>query len=102
MRAGVNQVHPCPLVNIAELRLAERTLKNSPVLYKPPKEETQMSKLLATLVAALFATATITPVIAQDKKDAAKAEAKKEDSKKDASKTDAKKEDSKKAEGKKS
>ena len=57
-----------------------------------------MSKLLATLVAALFATATITPVIAQDKKDAAKAEAKKDDGKKG----DAKKEDSKKGDGKKS
>jgi hypothetical protein len=85
-------------VDVAVLRLTERNPKNSPVLHKPPKEETQMSKLLATLVAALFATATITPVIAQDKKDAPKAEAKKDDGKKG----DAKKEDSKKGDGKKS
>jgi hypothetical protein len=40
-----------------------------------------MSKLFATLLAAVFAAATVTPVIAQDKKDAPKAEAKKEDGK---------------------
>ena len=33
-----------------------------------------MSKLFATLLAAVFAAATVTPVIAQDKKDAPKAE----------------------------
>jgi hypothetical protein len=38
-----------------------------------------MSKLFATLLAAVFAAATVTPVIAQDKKDAPKAEAKKAD-----------------------
>ena len=37
-----------------------------------------MSKLFATLLTAFFAAATITPVIAQDKKDAPKAEAKME------------------------
>lgn len=40
-----------------------------------------MNKLFATLIAAVFAAATVTPVIAQDKKDAPKAEAKKTDGK---------------------
>lgn len=40
-----------------------------------------MSKLFATLLAAVFAAATVTPVIAADAKDAPKAEAKKEDGK---------------------
>ena len=61
-----------------------------------------MSKLFATLLAGVFAVATVTPVIAADAKDAPKAEAKKEDGKKDAAKADAKKEDGKKADGKKS
>ncbi len=64
-----------------------------------------MNKLFATLIAAVFAAATMTPVIAQDKKDdkAAKVEAKKDDkaakveAKKDdkAAKVEAKKEDKK-------
>ncbi|MBM3341157.1 MAG: hypothetical protein FJY56_03450 [Betaproteobacteria bacterium] len=55
-----------------------------------------MSKLFATLLAAVFAAATVTPVIAQDKKDAPKAEAKA-----DAKKADGKaKGDAKKADGK--
>ena len=49
-----------------------------------------MSKLFATLLTAFFAAATITPVIAQDKKDAPKAEAKME-AKGDMKKDDAKK-----------
>jgi uncharacterized membrane protein YqiK len=58
----------------------------------------KMSKLFATLLAAVFAAATVTPVIAQDKKDAPKAEAKKDDK----AKGDAKKEDGKaKADAKK-
>ena len=64
-----------------------------------------MNKLFATLLAAAFAAATVTPVIAQDKKDAPKAEAKKDapkaDAKKDAPKADAKKDDMKKDEKKK-
>jgi opacity protein-like surface antigen len=51
-----------------------------------------MSKLLATLLAAVFAAATVTPVIAADAKDGAKMEAKKEDGK---AKGDAKKADDK-------
>lgn len=60
-----------------------------------------MSKLLSTLVAAVFAAATITPVaFAADKKDEAKKEMKKSDTKKsDAKKTTKKK--SKKGEDKK-
>ena len=54
-----------------------------------------MSKLFATLLTAFFAAATITPVIAQDKKDAPKAEAKKADDKMEA-KGDMKKDDAKK------
>jgi len=55
-----------------------------------------MSKLFSILLAAVFAAATITPVIAQDKKDAPKAAAKA-----DAKKTDGKeKAAEKKAEGK--
>jgi len=50
-----------------------------------------MSKLFATLLAAAFAFATVTPVIAQDKKDAPKAEAKKDDKAKSDDKKDAKK-----------
>jgi hypothetical protein len=61
-----------------------------------------MSKLFATLLAAVFAAATVTPVIAQDKKDAPKAEAKVDDKGKgDAKKTDGKaKAAEKKADGK--
>lgn len=59
-----------------------------------------MSKLFATLLAAVFAFATVTPVIAADAKDAPKAEAKKADDKKDAKKADDKK-DAKKADEKK-
>lgn len=61
-----------------------------------------MSKLFATLLAAVFAAATVTPVIAQDKKDAPKAEAKKDDKAKgDAKKADDKgKGDAKKENGK--
>jgi hypothetical protein len=78
-----------------------------------------MSKLFATLLAGVFAVATITPVIAQDKKDGAKMEAKadgkgKGDEKKtdgkakaaekkaDAPKADAPKADAKKADAPKS
>jgi len=51
-----------------------------------------MNKLFATLIAAVFAAATVTPVIAQDKKDAPKADAKKADDKKaDAKKATARK-----------
>jgi hypothetical protein len=61
----------------------------------------QMSKLFATLLAAVFAAATVTPVIAQDKKDAPKAEAKKEDGKAVAAEKKADgKGDAKKADGK--
>ena len=70
-----------------------------------------MSKLFATLLAGVFAAATMTPVLAQDKKDAPKADAKMEakgDTKKmddkkkmDAPKADAKKADAPKADAKK-
>lgn len=56
-----------------------------------------MSKLFATLLAGVFAAATMTPVLAQDKKDAPKADAKME-AKGDAKKADAPKADAKKAE----
>ncbi len=60
-----------------------------------------MKKLFITLITALFAAATVTPVIAQDKKDAPKAEVKADAKKEDGKKADAKKEDGKKADGKK-
>ena len=54
-----------------------------------------MNKLFATLLAAAFAAATVTPVIAQDKKaaDAPKAEAKKDAKAADAPKGDMKKDE---------
>ena len=63
-----------------------------------------MNKLFTALLVAIFAAATVTPVIAQDKKDAPKAEMKKEDGKAKSAekKADNKgKGDEKKAEGKK-
>lgn len=62
-----------------------------------------MSKLFATLLAGVFAAATVTPVIAQDKKDAPKMEAKADGKGKgDEKKTDGKaKAEEKKADGKK-
>ena len=66
-----------------------------------------MSKLFATLLAAVFAAATVTPVLAADAKDAPKAEAKKDDKGKSAEKKaddkgkgDAKKADAPKADKK--
>jgi uncharacterized membrane protein YqiK len=50
-------------------------------LLPTTNEDAPMNKLFATLIAAAFAAATVTPVIAQDKKDAPKAEAKKTDGK---------------------
>jgi hypothetical protein len=71
-------------------------------LLPTTNEDAPMNKLFATLIAAAFAAATVTPVIAQDKKDAPKAEAKKDDAKKgDAKKDDAKKGEAKKEEAKK-
>ena len=66
-----------------------------------------MSKLFATLLAGVFAAATVTPVIAQDKKDAPKMEAKADgkgkaaEKKADAPKADAPKADAPKADAKK-
>jgi hypothetical protein len=59
-----------------------------------------MSKLFATLLAGVFAAATMTPVLAQDKKDAPKADAKME-AKGDAKKADGKKAEAPKADAKK-
>ena len=60
-----------------------------------------MSKLIATLLAGVFAVATVTPVIAADAK-ADKMEAKTDAPKGDAKKADAKKADAKKGDAKKS
>lgn len=61
-----------------------------------------MSKLLSTLLAAVFAAVTITPVaMAQDKKDEAKKEMKKGEGKKTEGKKEAKKGEPKKSETKK-
>jgi Ni/Co efflux regulator RcnB len=61
-----------------------------------------MSKLLSTLLAAVFAAVTITPVaFAADKKDEAKKEMKKGDGKKTEGKKEAKKGETKKSETKK-
>jgi Ni/Co efflux regulator RcnB len=61
-----------------------------------------MSKLLSTLLAAVFAAVTITPVaFAADKKDEAKKEMKKGDGKKAEGKKEAKKGEPKKSETKK-
>jgi hypothetical protein len=54
-----------------------------------------MSKLFATLLAGVFAAATMTPVLAQDKKDAPKADAKMEAKADNKGKGDEKKTDGK-------